>query len=139
MQPSGETLYSFLWATHGVAGGAAWVLMTSTQPVRLGVGMEFFGVEFHGEGVVSVGAPPTPGVAQLAIVSWGSLTFRYLGCGRAEMYWNAVDERISDGGVELQQIAQPQGVTPCRPPAGAVRAVRRGLHQGGMPVIAEGA
>lgn len=117
---TGPSLYSFLWATHDAAGRESWTLMVDAEAEVADEGLLF-----DGPAVLTRGAPPSSGNVDLQSVHWGNLAFRYLGCGRAVLSWDAADPAISDGEMALQQLAQPLGTTRCLPPAGSFVGVQR--------------
>lgn len=97
-------LTAIYWANHDETGRASWVLLTQTG---------FSNNVIAGNAVTTTGVPLAPGPATSQQVPWGSLTFTYVGCGRATLAWNANDARITDGSIELRQLMQPDGIGVC--------------------------
>lgn len=92
------------WSNHDADGDPAWVIMTVNNAEAN---------RFEGEAITTHGPPMAAGPADIDSQRWGELSFTYLGCGRAQMAWNADDEAIGDGSLNLVQLVLPDGIEPC--------------------------
>lgn len=103
MQSSGKTL--LYWATHDATGAPAWVFLPPTESV---------GNVVAGDAVTTHGDPLAAGAATLEASPWGHVSFTYDRCGRGTLAWNANDEAIGDGSLDLVQVMVPDATRyPC--------------------------
>ncbi|HUG99004.1 MAG TPA: hypothetical protein VMQ83_07490 [Gammaproteobacteria bacterium] len=96
-------LIALYWATHDAQGQPVWVLAPATAD----------GLVAEAEAFNTAGAALAPGDAQLESSRWGVLRFEYTGCGSAVLTWDADDPAITDGSVELEQLAELDGLASC--------------------------
>jgi hypothetical protein len=101
------TRLAVVWFTHDANGGPSWVLATGDIDSRQS--------QFSATAVYTEGPGLSPGPATLSERPWGELGFRYLGCDRAELSWNAVDPRIVDGSQALVRLSRPDAMPACAP------------------------
>lgn len=101
---------SVWWSTHDAHGQPIWLLMA--DPYSGGAPGSAVA---EGEAFNTTGTPLKPGPAQLSSQRWGELRFRYRGCGRASLEWQADDPAIGEGQVNLVQLMLPDDITPCSP------------------------
>ena len=111
-QQAGENLFIVYWANHDADGNPTWAL-TSGQMTNHVV---------SGTAVYTTGTPLAPGTAELAQQEWGQLSFEYLGCDKGRLTWNALDQTITDGSVDIIKLANPDGQEVCSIPS-AIEAV----------------
>ena len=110
--PPTEPLFIVYWANHDADGNPTWAL-TSGQMTNHVV---------SGTAVYTTGTPLAPGTAELAQQEWGQLSFEYLGCDKGRLTWNALDQTITDGSVDIIKLANPDGQEVCSIPS-AIEAV----------------
>jgi len=96
-----------IWFTHDADGLPTWVLATGDIDWRQS---QFSAVAINTEGP---GLAPSPASIQERV--WGELGFRYLGCDRAELSWNAIDPNIVDGRQSLVRLSRPDAMPACAP------------------------
>jgi hypothetical protein len=99
-----ETL-SLLWFTHDGQGQPDWVASSAVESGSL--------PQATGPGFNTRGTPLAPGAATLPMQPWGTLTFNYLGCGRAQLAWQADDPAVVDGSQPLIKLAEAIEAVPC--------------------------
>lgn len=96
-----------IWFTHDADGQPTWVLATGDINWQQS---QFSAVAIHTEGP---GLAPGPAAIEERV--WGELGFRYLGCDRAELSWNAIDPRIVDGSQSLVRLSRADAMPACAP------------------------
>ncbi len=75
-----------------------------------------------GTAVNTAGSPLAPGPAELNQSTWGNVSFEYLGCGNGRLSWDANDPSVTDGSVDVVQLAAPDGQRLCElPPDASIR------------------
>jgi hypothetical protein len=104
---TGPNQMSLAWFTHDADGRPTWAVASGP--------MNSFVPQFTAAATNTVGSPLAPGPAQLQPQPWGELSFRYLGCDRAQLSWNARDPAIVDGSIDLVRLTQPDAMLPCAP------------------------
>lgn len=104
---SGLEQMSLAWFTHDAEGRPTWAL--ASGPLR------HWEPLFSATAINTLGPPLAPGPAQLQPQPWGELSFRYLGCDRAELSWDALDPAIVDGSIDLVRLTRPDAMLPCAP------------------------
>jgi hypothetical protein len=105
---------SLLWFTHDAQGQPDWVASSADE-----VGSQ---PQASGAGFNTRGTPLAPGSAALTPQPWGSLSFSYIGCGRARLSWQPDDPAVPAGSQPLIKLTQDAAAPRCVPPD-AVSAV----------------
>lgn len=104
---SGLNQMSLAWFTHDAEGRPTWALASGP--------LEHWEPQFSATAINTRGVPLAPGPAPLQQQPWGELSFRYLGCDRAELSWDALDPAIVDGSIDLVRLTRPDAMPPCAP------------------------
>ncbi|MEZ5463842.1 MAG: hypothetical protein R3F22_01175 [Lysobacteraceae bacterium] len=104
--PPPEQLYVVYWATHDAEGNPTWALTSGLMSDNV-VG---------GDAIYTTGTPLAPGEADLEQQPWGTLSFEYLGCDKGRLIWDANDEAITDGSVDMIKLTSPDGLDDCSMP-----------------------
>lgn len=96
---------SLLWFTHDAQGRPDWVASSAAVlgPLPLATGLGFN----------TRGTPLASGPATLATQPWGSLSFRYIGCGRAQLAWLPINPGVPAGSQSLIKLAQDVAAPRC--------------------------
>lgn len=101
------TRLALVWFSHDADGAPTWVLATGDiHPLES---------QFSAVAVNTEGPGLAPAAAQIEERVWGELSFRYLGCDRAELVWNALDSAIVDGSQSLVRLSRADALPPCAP------------------------
>ncbi|MEZ5439046.1 MAG: hypothetical protein R3F12_11955 [Lysobacteraceae bacterium] len=102
-QYPGENLFIVYWANHDADGNPTWALMSGQMSDNI----------VSGTAINTTGTPLAPGNAELIQQPWGTASFEYLGCNKGRLSWNANDEGITDGSIDVIKLATPDGQVPC--------------------------
>lgn len=103
---------SLLWFTHDAQGQPDWVASSADE---LGELPQATGLGFN-----TRGTPLAPGAATLTTQPWGTLSFSYIGCGRAQLAWQPSDPALSAGSQPLTKLAQDLAAARCSVPGAPV-------------------
>jgi hypothetical protein len=98
---------ALVWFTHDADGDPTWVLATGDIDWRQS--------QFSAVAINTDGPGLAPGPAEIEEQVWGELGFRYVGCDRAELSWNAIDPRIVDGSQSLVRLSRADALPACAP------------------------